>query len=395
MPHYACAVATVLADDIEALLRPLEAFETIRRRAVMLGDRLCDLSYANPYGMIEARVREVLRAAIARERALAFQYSPYGGQTLVRRAVADSLRERFGAEVSFQDVVMTPGAMAALQIALRLVGRPGDEVVVPAPCWLDYPLYARWLGLVPVHVPLTPDSFDVDPDAIEGAMTPRTCAVLLSHPSNPAGRSYAPERLAALAAALGRAERRIGRPLTVIADEAHRDFAPDTYQSLAQHWPATFLVYSFGKYHFLQGQRTGYLAVWPGHPERRTMAEAAVRLCRVMGFCTPSALMQNAVPGLLALRHDLAFVNQWRTRMVRELTASGYVVAPADATLFLYLRVPNGGDDMAFVRALADRGLLALPAAVFHHRGWFRLSLTGSEPMMEGALHILREVRAA
>jgi aspartate aminotransferase len=285
--------------------------------------------------------------------------------------------------------------MAALHVAMRICGEPGDEIVIPTPCWLDYPLYARVLGLVPVAVPLEAGAFDLDPQVIARALTPRTCAVLLANPSNPTGRAYDAERFSALAAVLGGAARRSGRPITLIADEAHRDFVPaDRFVPAERHWPATLVIYSFGKYHLLQGQRIGYLAVAPGHPHRDTARREAVRSVRALGFCTPTALMQAAVPALLGLRHDLAEVDTWRTRFMAELRGAGYRVAPADGTLFLYVEAP-GGDDLAFARVLAARGLLVLPAAVFHHRGWFRVSLTGDARMLEGALRVLREARAA
>src|SRR5919202_371404 len=129
------------------------------------------------------------------------QYAPFGGHTLIRRAVADALRASHGLPFTFEDVVLTPGAMAALHLALRGAGRPGDEVLIPVPCWLDYPLYVRALGLVPVMVPLTCRAFDLDVDAVADAISERTCAVLLSHPANSTGRNYSPEAFADLAIA--------------------------------------------------------------------------------------------------------------------------------------------------------------------------------------------------
>lgn len=386
----------MISGALEALLRPLEEFETIRRRAVRLGDRLCDLSYANPYEGVAGSVRDVLRGALDRERSLDLQYSPFGGQTLTRRAVADDLTRRQGLDYTFQDIILTPGAMAALHLALRATGTPGDEVVIPVPCWLDYPLYAVALGLNPVQVALPAPGFELDVPAIERALTPRTSAVLVSNPSNPAGRSYPAEAFARLAAALADAERRWGRRITLIADETHRDFAPPgIHAHAAAAWPATITVYSFGKYHFIQGQRIGYLAVSPRDPSREPLATQLVRWARILGFCTPTALMQAAVPELLQLRHDLGPIEQWRRVMTEELTAVGYRVTPPDATLFIYVATPDQMDDFEFIRRLAEAGTLALPAPVFHHQGHFRLSLTGGARMLEGGIASLRRLAAA
>jgi aspartate aminotransferase len=380
---------------LQALLQPLEEFEEIRRRAVRLGDRLCDLSYANPYEGVQESTREVLRRALDGERLLDLQYSPFGGQTLVRRAVADDLAGRQALPYEFRDVILTPGAMAALHLSLRPIGTPGDEVVIPVPCWLDYPLYVHYLGLCPMLVPLAGPAFDLDVSAIADALTARTCAVLLSNPGNPTGRNHSREELTGLASVLEQAERRFGRSITLISDETHRDFTePGAHHAGATVWPATITVYSFGKYHFIQGQRIGYLAVSPSHPQRDSLAAEIVRWTRVMGFCTPTAHMQAAVFDLLGLRHDLSPVVRRRRWLMEELRGAGYQVAPADATLFVYVATPAAEGDMHFIRRLAERGVLALPAAVFHHRGHFRLSLTGAPRMLEGGVAVLQQLAA-
>ena len=380
----------MIPPDVETLLRPLERFEAIRRRVVFLGERLCDLSYGNPYDGADERTRAILRDVLDSKRLLDLQYSPVGGHTIARRAVAEHLARSHALPFTFGDVLLTPGATAALHVALRAAGAPGDDVIVPVPCWLDYPLYALHLGLTPVLVPLSPGEFRLDVRAIAAAITPRTCAVLLSHPANPTGRCYGIDDLEALGEALRQAEHRIGRPITLIADEVHRDFTPPgIYLSAVAAWPRTLIVYSFGKYHFLQGQRLGYVAVSPRHPRRPEVASELVRWTRIMGFLAPTALMQRAVPRLLALQHDLRATRTWRARFASELSAAGYEVVPGDGTFFLYVRTPERADDFEFIGQLAGAGVLALPAPLFHHRGYFRLSLTGTERMLERALATL------
>jgi aspartate aminotransferase len=384
----------VIPDAYDQMLLPLERFEAIRKRVVRLGPRLCDLAYANPYAGVEEEVRGAIRRALDADRALDLQYTPFGGQALARRATADSLRSSHALDFDFADVVLTPGAMAALHLALRAGARPGGEVIVPTPCWIDHPLFVRATELTPVLVPLAAGSFDLDVDAVAAAITPRTCAILLSHPANPTGRCYSADTLARLGAAIARAEEDLGVEITLIADETHRDFVePGDYESAALHHDRTLLAYSFGKYHFLQGQRIGYVATSPRHPERREISTELVRWTRVLGFVTPTALMQRALPELLSLHHDLTWLDAWRKRYVDDLTDAGYDVVPPDATLFMYVRTPSGADDFDFTERLARAGVLVLPAPVFHDAGAFRLSLTGSEDMLERALPILAAAR--
>jgi aspartate aminotransferase len=381
----------MIPPPLAELLEPLERFESIRRRVVRLGSRLCDLSYANPYEGAHQGARAALRETLDDERQLDLQYTPFGGQVLSRRAAADALRAAHHLPFSFDDVVLTPGAMSALHVALRTAGQPGDEVVIPVPCWLDYPLYARAIGLTPVMVPLLPGSLGLDVDAIADVLSPRTCAVVLSHPANPTGRNYTSAELAELGEALAGAEQRLGCRVTLVADETHRDFtAAGQYVSAATTCDRTLIVYSFGKYHFMQGQRLGYVAASPRHPSRKATAAEMVRWTRITGIATPTALMQRAVPRLLALRHEQAWLTWWRRLIVEELSALGYAVVPPDATLFVYVQTPTGQDDFGFVTELATEGVLVLPAPVFHHRGYFRLALTGSEHMLQGALSVFK-----
>jgi aspartate aminotransferase len=384
----------MIEPELAALLEPLERFERLRQRVSRLGDRLADLSYANPYAGAQDGARAAIAEALEEERLLDLQYSPFGGQTLVRRTVAEALQESHGLPFAFRDIVLTSGAMAALHVALREAARSGDEVVIPVPCWLDYPLYAHHIGLRAKLVELQPPDFTLDPEAVAAAITKRTSAVLLSHPANPTGRSYGADELSALSDVLSTAESDLGCRPTLIADETHRDFlAHGSYLSAASFVDRTVVVYSFGKYHFMQGQRLGYAAVSPCHPERTEASAEMVRWTRITGLCTPTALMQRAVGRLLALRYDQSWLDQWRQRFLDDLERAGYAVVRPDGTLFLYVRTPDAEDDFAFIEELASQGVLALPAPVFHHSGYFRLSLTGSEPMLEQALSTLTAAR--
>lgn len=376
---------------ILSLLEPLETFEAIRRKAARLGDRVCDLSYANPYQGAQDGARAALRAALDEDRLLSLQSTPFGGQTIARRLVADALRRSHDLPFGHRDVILTPGAMSALQIALLAAGSAGGNVILPVPCWLDYPIYVHHVGGRPVLVPPRSD-LGLDADAIAAAVTADTRAVLVAHPDNPTGRNHDATTLAALCEAVAARADAVGAQVTLIADETHRDFtAPGSYRSLASHFPRTLIVYSFGKYHFIQGQRLGYAAVSPHHPERAEIGPELERWARIAGFATPTALMQQAIPRLLSLTYDQTWLDTWRSRMTDRLRAAGYRVAGADATLFLYVETPPGIGDWDFAERLAARGVLVLPAPVFHHSGWFRLALTGSEPMLERALAVFEE----
>lgn len=383
-----------LNPEIERYLASQERFEDLRRKTAMAAGRnLCDLAYANPYDGPPPAIRQAIRGALEQERALDLQYTPYGGATTTRRLVARKLAASHGERFGWRDIVMTPGAMAALNLLFRLVRRDGEpnEVIVVTPCWLDYPLYLANLGMTPVMVPPADDMTRFNLDAIAAALGPHTRAVIVSQPDNPLGTLRTPDDLEALAGLLDRSQT---RPL-LISDECHRDilFEPDRFTSPMAYYDATAIVYSFGKSLFMQGQRIGYAAVSPRMPEHEDVARRLEQLCRVMGFCTPTALMQIAVRDLLDEKPDLAPIAERRRRVLEALQSAGYEVIPSEATFFLYVRAPEA-DDFAFAERLAARSVLVLPSSVFHHPGWFRISLTGSDEMIEKALPVFAAAMA-
>ena len=375
-----------------SLIEPLERFEKMRAEAMFRAGRsLCDLAYTNPYDGVLPQVRRILQETLASDRGMDFQYSPYGGATLTRRAIADKLALTHGVPFSWRDVVMTPGAMAALCVAFRCIESvdPDGEVLVITPCWMDYFLYLENLGIKSRAVPLTA-AHRLDIAAIRVALRPGTRAIVLSQPANPTGHLYSHGELLELAALL----REQKSPPLWISDECHREvlFEGRTFTSPAALYARTCVVYSFGKSLFMQGQRMGYLAVSSAMPDGPSFSTAAVRAARAMGFSTPNALMQLAVPKLLDIVVDVSRIEQRSRKLEQGLVEAGYEVARPDGTFFLYVAVPDG-DDFAFAEALALQGVLVMPSSLFHQRGYIRLSLTGTDTMIDVALDKLARLQ--
>ena len=382
-----------LHNDIEKYLQPQERFETLRQHTTLrFGPRLCDFSYANSYDGPNTSVIAAIRKSLDSRRALDMQYTPYGGSTQTRRMVAQKLSESHGCRFNWRNVVLTPGAMAALNVLFRAVRHDGEanEIIVITPCWLDYPLYLANLGIKPVFVPMSEDMCGLDLDRIADALRPTTRAIVITQPANPAGTLISREQLLELGELLEASE---SRPL-LISDECHRDvvFEPNRFFSPIECYDNTCVVYSFGKSLFMQGQRLGYAAVSPRADGAAAWSVHLERLCRTMGFCTPTALMQLAVRSLLGERPDLSPIERRRERTIQLLGEAGYRIVPSQATFFLYVSSPDL-DDFAFAEALADRGVLVLPSSIFHHSGHFRVSFTASDEMVDRALPIFAEVR--
>jgi aspartate aminotransferase len=383
---------TAFTGKLNALLAPQERFEKLRDTTVFRAGRsLCDLAYANPYDGVLPQVRQILQDALASNRSLDLQYSPYGGATLARRAIADKLSRTHGGQFAWRDVVMTPGAMAALCVAFRCLDDVNHEgeVLVITPCWMDYFLYLENLGIKWRAVPLNA-AHRLDIAAIRAALRPATRAVLLSQPANPTGILYTAEELQELAAVL----REQDSPPLWISDECHREmlFEGRKFTSPAAVYARTCVVYSFGKSLFMQGQRMGYLAVSRAMPDGPAFVADALRAVRAMGFCAPNALMQLALPKLLDIATDVAWIEQRSRRMARGLAQAGYDVVRPDGTFFLYVAVPDA-DDFEFAEMLARQGVLVMPSSLFHQRGYCRLSVTATDAMIDVALGKLAQLQ--
>jgi aspartate aminotransferase len=373
--------------DLEILLEPQERLDrliiaTLRR----FGPRVADLSYANPYEGPDEEVLRALKHAMSESRELAFQYTPYGGSTVTRRVIASKLSQDYGLPFDFRDIIMTPGAMAALNVVLRALFGSEDEVIVLTPCWQDYPLYLRNLNIPVSFVSLRGDK-RLDLDGIGRALRAKTKGLLFSQPCCPTGVLYTRAEVDGLSELLRGAEERFGTQIYLISDEVHRQliWTENSFHSPSLSYPRSLSIYSFGKALSLQGQRIGYVAVSPRMPENGEVRRMMERSVRFMGFCGPTSLMQRAVCELLDYTPRVKALAQKQNVMRSALAAHGYDVCDADATFFVYVKSPIA-DDFKFVEALASHGVLAAPSALFHESGYFRLSLTARGDSIEAAL---------
>ena len=282
---------------------------------------------------------------------------------------------------------MTNGGFAALAVAFRAILEPGDEVVFLSPPWFFYELLILTAGGRPVRVPLAAPSFDLDPATISAAITGRTRAVILNSPHNPSGRVYPLGDLQALAGALEAASARIGRSIYLVSDEPYNRIVFDgrPFHSPAEVYPNTITTYSYGKTLLAPGMRIGYLTVPPTMPDREALRERIFLAQLATGFAFPNALLQHALDDLEKLSIDVDALERRRDRLVPALRGMGYETTMPEGTFYVMARSPIA-DDVAFGEALADEGVLVLPGTVVETPGWFRISLTASDEMVDRGL---------
>ena len=304
-----------------------------------------------------------------------------------QRIVAETLTRRTGMTWDPADVAMTNGGFGALAVALRTIVDPGDEVIFLSPPWFFYESLILAAGGEPVRVKLDPPAFDPDLERIAAAITPNTRAIVVNSPHNPSGRIYAPDLLASLASLLADAAERIGHPVWIISDEPYNRIVFDgrEYHSPAQHHPHTIITYSYGKTLLAPGQRIGYLTVPPTLPDREPLRQEVMLQQLAAGYAFPNALMQHALGDLEGLSIDIGVLQRRRDRLVPALHALGYEATMPEGTFYTMARSPLA-DDLAFADILARHRVLVLPGTIVEVPGWFRISLTASDDMVEAGI---------
>jgi aspartate aminotransferase len=353
---------------------------------------IADFTFGNPQEMpLAGLVAAIREAAVPRSKDwFAYKTSEEAPQAFLAAALTREL------DLAFEpaDIALTCGAFAAISVALRLVLDAGDEAIFSEPAWFCYEPMLLAADAVPRKVALTPPHFDLDLDAIDAAIGPRTRLVIVNTPHNPTGRVYAREALAALAERLDRASTRIGRRIFLLSDEPYRRLRFDgrAFVSPAAVYPWTLISYSYGKVLLAPGQRLGYLALSPAMPaaDRQALRDAVFANQMALGWCFPNAVMQYAVPKLENLSIDVDALARRRDALTGALTKAGHRVLRPEGTFYLWARWA-GRDPERQWNALADRGVFVMPGSLMHVPEWFRICLTASDDMVARALPAFAE----
>ncbi len=386
----------------EAMARSMEASSLIRAmfeegarlRAEHGAENVYDFSLGNPMLEPPARFREAVAEILGGGAVGLHRYIPNAGLPEVRRYVADTLSAETGLPFGPAHITMACGAGGGLNTVLKALLNPGDEVLSPAPYFVEYDFYADNHGGKLVHAP-TDAAFQLDLAALDAAVTERTRAVLVNSPNNPTGVVYPEASLRALADWLRRASERIGRPIFLISDEPYRRIAFDGIQ-VPQIFPLyehTIVVTSHSKDLGLAAERIGYVAVHPEAAEGALLGDALVLANRILGFVNAPALMQRVLPLLAGESVDVARYQALRDKMLPALLEMGYECVRPQGAFYLFPRSPIP-DDMAFCRLAQEERLLIVPGAAFRGPGFFRIALCVEEAVIDRALPVFERVLA-
>ena len=373
---------------IQASLAPF--FRGIMGSAPLMGDPdACDFLAGNPEVPALPGYVETLQKWLEPQDRRWFAYGMPDPRAA--EAAAAALSEELGLAFDPEDIILTRGAHGAMALAMATVLDPGDEVVFVSPPWFFYEALILGAGATPVRVRANETTWDLDLDAIAAALTPRTRMVLINTPNNPTGRIYPDDTLALLAALLQRPSDGSARPVYLLSDEAYSKilFDGNVMRSPARHYDRTLVVHTFSKSALAPAQRLGYLAM-PTMPDREALRQGAMSASFSTSNMAPDAVMQYALPDLLHITVDMNKLQLRRDRLLEALRGAGYQVHTPEGTFYLLVRSPVD-DESAFVRRLAQDKVLAMSGDMFEMPGYFRLSITATDDMVERAVHVFEK----
>jgi len=349
-------------------------------------ENVFDFSLGNPNLEPPAQFREILMKMVSDGSAGTHGYMPNAGFAETRQAVADYLSRLNQISFSANDIVMTSGAAGALNVVLKTILNSGDEVIMPAPFFMEYAYYVENYGGVPRIVDTNPD-FSINLARIEEAIGANTKAVLVNNPNNPTGRVYTKEELAQLGRLLTGYSEKYGDTIYLISDEPYSKIIYNGVKcpSIFDAYQETFLVTSFSKDLSIPGERIGYIAVHPLMREKGIIMEGLILCNRVIGFVNAPALMQRVIPFLLEVSVDASLYQRKRDMLCKGLKEAGYSFLMPEGAFYLFPESPIP-DDVEFVRALQEENILTVPGTGFRGPGHFRIAYCVDDGTIERAL---------
>jgi aspartate aminotransferase len=360
--------------------------EGANRKAEFGADNVYDFSLGNPNLEPPPELSRVLEELARDTTPGQHSYMPNAGFVETRQAVADFLNGFNDAKFSPEEIVMTVGAGGALNVVLKTILNPGEEVIIPKPYFVEYNFYLDNHQGVPKIVQTKPD-FSFDFDAISEAVNEKTRAILINSPNNPTGKVYRESDLKDLAELMTRFSNKFGQPIYLISDEPYRKIVYDGIEvpSVFNVYKESFVVTSFSKDLSLPGERIGYAAAHPDMSDKGMILAGMVLCNRILGFVNAPAFMQRAIAQLLHHSVDISLYQKKRDALSDALLSMGYQLVKPEGAFYLFPKAPIE-DDVAFVAALQKENILTVPGTGFGGPGHFRIAYCVSDQVIEKSL---------
>lgn len=353
-------------------------FEEGTRLAKIYGaDNVFDFSLGNPnVAAPEAVKRAIIELLEENDPVVLHGYTnSNSGYADVRETVAKSLNERFGTKFEGKNIVMSVGAAGGLNVILKTLINPGDEVIAFAPYFGEYRSYTN--NYDGVLVEISPNTVDFQPklDEFEKKITPRTKAVIVNTPNNPTGVVYSEETIKKLASIMESKQREYGTDIYLISDEPYRELIYDGAEVpyLTKYYDNTIVGYSYSKSLSLPGERIGYLVIPDEVKDSEDVQAAANVATRILGFVNAPTLQQKVVARCINEKTDITFYDRNRETLYNGLRECGFECIKPEGAFYLFVKSPVA-DEKEFCAAAKKYNLLLVPGSSFACPGYVRLA---------------------
>ncbi len=369
-------------------------FEEGKNMAKIYGaENVYDYSLGNPSVEPPKQVKEAMIDILENESPnLVHGYMSNSGYDDVRETIAKSLNEKFGTSFNKDNLLMTVGAAGGLNVILKTLLDPEDEVVTFSPFFGEYRNYVANFNGKLVVVPPTAD-FIPDPESFAAAITPQTKAVIINTPNNPTGVVYSEEVIKSLAAVLESKQTEYGTSIYLIADEPYRELAYDGLEVpyLTKYYKNTIVGYSYSKSLSLPGERIGYLVMPDELDDSENIKCAANVANRILGFVNAPSLIQRTVARCTDAEVDVAAYNYNRELLYNALIEMGYECIKPQGAFYMFVKA-FGGDDKAFANKAKEYNLLLVPGSSFGGPGYVRIAYCVDPEMIKRSLPAFKKL---
>jgi aspartate aminotransferase len=354
-------------------------------------DKVFDLTLGNPVVEPPAEFHHELKKLVEKPLPGMHRYMENAGYADTRAAVARQLYKETSIKVTASEVVMTCGAAGAMNVVLKTIINPGEEVIVFAPYFVEYLNYIDNHGGVP-RIVQTSEKFLPTMNLLEAAINKKTRAVIINSPNNPTGVVYSESLMKQIGNLLQKKEVELGTQIYLLSDEPYRKLIYDglKYPSPLLYHPTSIIATSHSKDLALPGERIGYIAINPDCPQRQELVDGFIYCNRILGFVNAPALMQHLVKNLQDVTVSVADYQKKRDFLYKNLAEMGYQLVKPQGAFYMFPKSPIP-DDIEFVQALKEQLVLAVPGQGFGGKGHFRVSYCIDDRTLAGALDGLRK----
>lgn len=356
-------------------------------RKIYGADKVFDFSLGNPDIEPPMALKEALKKAVLEDTPKMHGYMSNAGYINVRGSIAQRLKKETGAPLTHEHVVMACGAGGAMNVVLKALLNPDEEVIVFSPFFPEYLFYIDNHGGKSVIVNTDPATFQPDPDKLYEAITPKTKAVIINSPNNPTGAVYSKNILKEMAAKLEAREKEFGTKIFVISDEPYGRIVYDNTDvpPVFSIFANSIMVDSFSKSLSLPGERIGYIAVNPAIENVSLLVDVIIFATRTLGFVNAPALFQRILPESLNATVEVDEYKKRRDVFYNGLTNLGYKCIKPKGAFYL---LPESliADDVEFCKRAIKYNLVIVPGKGFGCPGHFRVAYCVDVRIIENSM---------